>query len=1421
MAVFTGNGQIVCDKMYVKEYSASGHIEPFAIKYLLNEEILVAGKASSSSAGSHQLMAAKLSSSGDVLWSKLFGGLTDDKFTGIVLLNDNSYLLYGITTSNGHTEGKGLVTRLAADGSVIWSRVLGDASASRDRIKAITQSADGDIIGTFNVNDSSDLSDPVVFKMGLDGAIRWARRFDNSGDDSFTSLAEYNNQVFVGGFTNLNGKAAVLTILNSNDGIIISSQRPYHFDTSYDQELANLEVFDGRMSFALWSTKEISSTKLYRTLLIQSDLTGHTTFETKASIEGSPATEFLRRSKDDGFFLLSSSEQYGIAPVVIKVNRYNSIEWSAVQSDDRYWFQHHNYGFDITNTNGTVSAGYYQNYNTGYLNRMKLVRTGETGATGNCTVPGNIFFVDTVTLLRSPSPWSSDQRESIGLNQLMNLAESVYPMTKVDLCDSSYCTDITPLPPPCNKTMLVEYSGKGSSSFRDEVTTPDGGKIIVGDLDNNGLIAKLNNNGDISWSKKFDEFNHNMKFHRVIRSGPDQVLAFGNTYSVVNHGVSVSIKVVKLDLAGNVLLSKEISRYGTEIADVFAIPDGGFVATMNEAYGMGYTYSPVVRFDKDFNVVWKKEITHSSSPPVYRSLYCTDDAVYIGHDVYDQYNQDKVGVHKLDLATGINVWSKRYALDAEGLRFNRIFVLHDTVYAFVNRHTEVGYFDYDYRIAMLRLRTNGNIINSVLLNSDSLVLPYVFSNYLDYTSPTITFTPDSNFVMSHPVKTAGGRGLNITRFDKNGQGIWSKNYNDLDAYTVLNIHTQDSGLLIIGTVLKPNFLDARHTNSFLLKTDNRGDIIGTGAGMCKPQSTSFNTVSVAFQETASRIDGVIELRDLVISSSPVVAQSIPLDATLYCNQVAYCSSMELQGDANSCKMKDTLTFYITNNNCGALTKWTYDTAYFAFVSKKGDTLRLSALKSGASTVNAEIESPCSVVVKSLPVSVLVSAANLSLGKDTTICAGTTLSIAAGEGYQSYRWNDSSTKPTFEVAAPGIYSVTVTDHCGGTATDEIVVTSVTSAFKISGQTQKCNRDTLILSVSPGLKNYRWTPAGHLSFTDQTAKAYPLQTTKYFAEAETPSGCVVKDSFVVTVKTSPPIQLGNDIITCYNQPTQLSAPAGFSNYQWNNGSKSATITTLGEGTYFVRAEYGNGCVSADTVVVSNYPFLQPELGADTSICTGNDFSFDAGNYREYTWNDLSTSRFLSVSKPGKYWVNVTDANGCTGSDTIRILNVYQKPVNFLVDTLAICWGDSRQVSAQSGFNSYEWSIGSSSGTISITEIGSYYLTVKDKNGCTGKDTLHVSRKTDCPNTIYFYNAFTPNNDGRNDFYKPIVSGNVEKFLLTIYNRNGEIIFTSKDPRSGWNGLFKGIEQSSGAFIFNCNYKFYGMNEVRKSGTFILIR
>ena len=101
--------------------------------------------------------------------------------------------------------------------------------------------------------------------------------------------------------------------------------------------------------------------------------------------------------------------------------------------------------------------------------------------------------------------------------------------------------------------------------------------------------------------------------------------------------------------------------------------------------------------------------------------------------------------------------------------------------------------------------------------------------------------------------------------------------------------------------------------------------------------------------------------------------------------------------------------------------------------------------------------------------------------------------------------------------------------------------------------------------------------------------------------------------------------------------------------------------------------------------------------------------------------------------------------------------------------------------------------------MNQPGTYWLGVTANGGCPGRDSVVVTPKT-CLTGFYMPSAFTPNHDGKNDLFKPVIGGVALQYKLTIYNRWGQVVFSSGDPAKGWDG-----SKSAARLTRRCLYGF----------------
>lgn len=260
--------------------------------------------------------------------------------------------------------------------------------------------------------------------------------------------------------------------------------------------------------------------------------------------------------------------------------------------------------------------------------------------------------------------------------------------------------------------------------------------------------------------------------------------------------------------------------------------------------------------------------------------------------------------------------------------------------------------------------------------------------------------------------------------------------------------------------------------------------------------------------------------------------------------------------------------------------------------------------------------------------------------------------------------------------------------------------------------------------------------------------------------------------------------------------------------------------------IKVAFG-GCSLTDEIPIEVYaPKTSLSLGPDTVNCPGKSTVLRAGSgFRTYLWSDGSSADTLSVNLPGTYWVMATDSCGTVFRDSV-VVNPFDVTLN-LNYPQQLCRRDTAFFTLPDKLYNYTWQPATGASLSNYTwrlfpsVTTTYTITGERLPGCFLTDTVLVNVKN-CPSYMLFPNAFTPNNDGLNDLYKPSVVGTLQSYELIIYNRYGQTVFRSKDPNEGWNGGFKNNSKpSAGSYVWFCRYRFIGGQTLQDKGTFLLIR
>ena len=392
-------------------------------------------------------------------------------------------------------------------------------------------------------------------------------------------------------------------------------------------------------------------------------------------------------------------------------------------------------------------------------------------------------------------------------------------------------------------------------------------------------------------------------------------------------------------------------------------------------------------------------------------------------------------------------------------------------------------------------------------------------------------------------------------------------------------------------------------------------------------------------------------------------------------------------------------------------------------NQSGQTISVSA--SGSYSVTVTTAEGCSatstavqVTVNDLPV--------VDLGNDTTVCAGTFITLDAGNAGLSFDWSTQEITQQIVVGATNNYEVTVIDGNGCEATDQILVSFnsiLQPVITASGPTTFCNGGSVNLAGPSGY-SYLWT-------TGETS-----QNITVFSSSQV--GLTVTDQFgcsgvsnTVNVVVN---QLPNAVIVasgstniCAGSSVTLSASNNFGSYSWSpTGAVTPSISVSVAGLYTVTVtDPVNGCsaTSSPTTVNVNQT-VTPTIVANGPLefCSGDNVVLSvepAGTYGSYLWTSGSTTPSITVSSSGDYAVQVIDLNNCLNSAT-------------LLDPVVVTAWDATPLVEQFGstltvtngpFASYQWFRngspvpGATTANYTPELSGNMTVQVTDIHGCDG--------------------------------------------------------------------------------------------------------
>jgi len=500
----------------------------------------------------------------------------------------------------------------------------------------------------------------------------------------------------------------------------------------------------------------------------------------------------------------------------------------------------------------------------------------------------------------------------------------------------------------------------------------------------------------------------------------------------------------------------------------------------------------------------------------------------------------------------------------------------------------------------------------------------------------------------------------------------------------------------------------RATDQALAKCEGRVDIF-TEAPISNTASKNFGIANNLFSSSK------VSIKTTNISSIP--------DSTLCCRLRAHVSRASYNVcEGESISLGGGAIAGYTYSWTAANSNFTSSAANPRIVASQDDTYKL--------VVSAK-DSKCTSDSATVKVSV-VQKRDIGFVNDTAFCDGESAYIKIYGGLASYNWSGthvSSSDSFITVSKSDTIVFNGLDQNSCLYQDTLFVkANDLPEFSLGADTTICENSPIILRGPDNMSSYSWNngEGSGQTFTTNKEQTHKLEVVDM-------NGCEASDEIRLLINPASTFSLGPDTSFCEGGSYLIVGPGALGGYIWNDTSSSLqNLRVTQPGTYHLTAFNSFNCPASDTVTLIWRSRPMIDLGPDENICQGGQVYLDGpDDMLRYLWQNGSGDDSLLVRFSGNYILEITDSFGCVNVDSVKV-TVNDNPVITLGNDTTICNTDQLVLDPGSGFSSYDWSTGANSQTITVSDKGTYSVTVTDGFGCEGDATISVDT-TDCTGSI----------------------------------------------------------------------------------------
>jgi gliding motility-associated-like protein len=466
-------------------------------------------------------------------------------------------------------------------------------------------------------------------------------------------------------------------------------------------------------------------------------------------------------------------------------------------------------------------------------------------------------------------------------------------------------------------------------------------------------------------------------------------------------------------------------------------------------------------------------------------------------------------------------------------------------------------------------------------------------------------------------------------------------------------------------------------------------------------------------------------------------------------------------------------------------------------------------------------------------------------QENVVCKGAdsgsaTVQASGGSGNYSYYWNHSGEESATAInLSAGVYEVIISDKNGCAASINLIVDILQPESSISAavtniQNTSCNDGdngsaTVTVIGGSGEYAYEW----NTNPIQNEATANGLTAGSYTVTITDLNGCNEIVTANVTIGQPEPLNATAKVSSAKcgenNGSALLEVTGGTQPYyfEWSNGNNENSSKDMATGTYTVLVKDNNMCEKLLVVEVDSITPMTVNANVEDLACHQEDSGvielFIEGGLAPYTysWNTRNRNSKLKNVKAGTYTVTINDASGCSVTQEYLVKEPEAMKINFQLSVFSNNHNISETgkkdgeilVNITGGTLPYSflWSNGSNSAEMNELPAGIYQLTVTDANGCELNQTIELTE----PASIQIPNGFSPNGNGKNDWF--VIKG-LEDYpdnSLVVFNRWGNEVFSRDNYSNDWTGINnQGKELPQGTYFIILKVIQNGEEEVYKT-------